>query len=602
MRIAALVTALVLLSIPQCVGATVTTQDVDNCLKGCIDWLAQEQFTPSDVGKSWTFEDPGGTYLGAHYSVHFATESNSQLVDEGVAKVTFTVENCDVGTWPVTFKGDDRIILVDPWTCSFTGTYNLTAIKVWGQIAALVDTQNHVIYIKEPPSGYPNSVYPGVLFGGMPEYYATKFAMPVLVLAVEEGVTDQAYKEAVERALHWEITVNEPRGYAYKPSLSQIVSDLENNGYLPEDLGAVLYYYVIPFLIGKECGLVSDSGWTTYESDVKTLITDAVLASQVEWDNGQKKVVLTVDPTDKIAYWLREKEVNNTWVPYSRTYDTAACVLALVHAIKLGLISPDQQVTIGNTTVTVGDLVKWATNALVQFFIDGYGNPCTLEKEAVDQGYYWKEYYYPIEYAFYALWALRDAEKAGLLGSYAKDNLQVALKRYVAWLEGMELPNEPGCFPYNEYIVNEPDFASTCAALRGLCFAVQLGYKGGDVCGLIARTLEAIVKRYQEAKSKGLKYYFYVPTPENGFFLYMSRFFPDRDVHEVSYATAQAVSALAAVLELPSDVKDQVMTTPTTTAPPTTTTTTTSSTSSHGLPVLVPPLVPIRRRGGEARR
>ncbi len=584
--LALVLVSLAIPAIPSCAQAYATYPEVKGCLDACVNWLVQQQFTDSDVGKQWTFEDPGGVYEGVHYEVHFATEQNGELVDEGPAKVTFTVTKDDVGTWPVTFKGDPRIILVDPWECAFESNHGLQAVEIWGNVAALVDTQNHVIYVKEP-SGYPESVYPGILFGGMPEYYATKFAMPMLVLAVEEGVKDSSFVNAVRSALSWELGVNEPRGYKYKLSIGQLVSDLEN-GQLDDDPGAIMYYYVIPLLVGRECGVVDDTMWNDYKDDAKYLIDNTVLVQSVEWDEGKRKLVLEVDSNDKLAYWVREELSNNTWIPYSRTYDTAACVLALVHAIKLGLLDPNEQITIGNTTLTVADLVKWATNALVKFFIDGYGNPCLLEKEAVEQGYYWKEYYYPIKYAFYALWALRDAERAGLLGDYAKENLQVALKRYVAWLEGMELPNEPGCFPYNEYIVGQPDFASTCAALLGMCFAVQLGYKSDDLYSLMARTIEAIVDRYHEAVSKGLKYYFYVPTPENGFFLYMARFFPDRDVHEVSYATAHAVAALAAVLNLPRDVQGAVMTglpRPTT-----------SSGGGLPLPVLVPPLVPVRRR------
>ncbi|MHC1580734.1 MAG: hypothetical protein ACXQTC_03455, partial [Methanopyraceae archaeon] len=398
-------------------------------------------------------------------------------------------------------------------------------------------------------------------FGGEPAYSATKFAVPMLVLAVEEGVKDHAFKEAVKRAVRWVLTVDSPRGYTYQRSLATIRGKLEGENNLTTSVGGVLYYHVIPLLLGRELGIVDDDLWNRCKDDALFILRHAVLAPEVHWKvwGTEYRNVLKIDAKGGLAYWLRQKQRNGQWVSYSRTYDTAAAVLALVHAIRVGLLKPDEEVQIGDVKVKIGDLIRYATNALVRFFIEGCGNPCYLEKQAVEQGIYWKSYYYPVKYAFYALWALRDAKEAGLLGDYARRNLSVALRRYVGWLEGMQLEDKPGYFPYNEYVLGSPDFASTCAALLGLCMSVELGYRGQPVTGMIGSVTDALVNRYKDAKDRGLRYFFYVPTPESRYYLYMSRFFADRNVNEVAFATAHAVAALAAVKRLPEDVRGRVL-------------------------------------------
>ncbi len=535
-------------------ASAASERDVSQCLQDCIKWLVENQFTEQDVGKSWTFEDPGGTYQGARYAVHFATEENGQLKDQGPAKEVLRVEQYDVGVWPATFKGDNRIIAVRASQCAFRDKYGLEAVQVGKYIAALVDRSKRVIYVK------PSSKYPGVLFGGEPAYSSTKFAVPMLVLAVKEGVKDPAFKEAVKRAVKWVLTVNKPRGYYYQRSLAAIREKLEKEGNLTTSIGGALYYYVIPLLLGRELGIVDDDLWNQCKDHALYILRHAVLAPEVHWKTwAEYRNVLVIDAKGKLAYWLRQKRKEGEWVSYSRTYDTAAAVLALVHAIKLGLLKPDEEVQIGEVKVKVGDLVRYATNALVRFFVEGCGNPCYLEKQAVEQGVYWKSYYYPVKYSFYALWAIRDAREAGLLGDYARKHLSVALRRYVGWLEGMQLEGRPGYFPYNEYILGSPDFASTCAALLGLCMAVEMGHRSPTAIDLIKRVVDALISQYRDAKKRGLKYLFYVPTPESRYYLYMSRFFADRSVNEVAFATAHAVAALAAVEKLPADVKKQVL-------------------------------------------
>ncbi|WP_456481806.1 hypothetical protein [Methanopyrus sp.] len=534
------------------VGA-VTLEDVDQCLKDSVAWLVENQFTEQDVGKTYTLRDPGGDYNGERYEVHFATEQGGQLQDDGVASRDLTVEEVDVGTWPATYKGDGRVIYVKKYNY-FSSDYGLEAVKLGGKIVALIDSSKRVIYVKK------NDKYGYVGFGGEPMYSETKFTIPMLVLAVEEGVTDEKFKDAVKRAIKWVLTVSSPRGYYYQYSLKDIRTTLEESGYLRTgSIGGVCLYQLIPLLIGRELGLVDDNLWNSVRDDAAYVIKNGILAPEVYCSSKKdRRDVLIVDPKNGVAYWVRQKLKDGAWADYSAVYDTAGAVLALVHAVKTGLIKGDEEVNVGGSTYKVTDIIRYAVNFLVRRFYEGNGNPCFLEKQAVEQGLYWKSYYYPIKYAFYALWAIREAEKAGYLSDEAKRLLHDALRRYVSWLYGMQLENKPGYFPYNEYIQGSPDFASTCAALLGLCTAVELGYEDEMAVRLMKSVVNALIDQYKEAKEKGLKYYFYVPTPQSYYYLYMSRFFKDREANECAFATAHVVAALAAVKGLPESVKSEV--------------------------------------------
>jgi len=531
-----------------------TLEDVDQCLKDSVAWLVENQFTEQDVGKTYTLRDPGGTYNGKQYEVHFATEQDGQLQDEGVASRDFMVEDVDVGTWPTTYKGDCRVIYVKKYNY-FSSDYGLETVKLGGKIVALVDNSKCVIYVKR------NDKYGYVGFGGEPRYPDTKFTVPMLVLAVEEGVTDEQFKNAVKRAIKWVLTVSKPRGYYWQYSLHDIRTTLEESKYLRTgSIGGVCLYQLIPLLVGRELGLVDDDLWNSVKDDAVYVIKNGILVPEVYCSSKQdKKDALIVDSKNEIAYWVRQRLKDDTWVDYSAVYDTAGAVLALIYAVKTGLISGDDQVDVGGSTYKVSDIIKYAVNFLVERFYEGNGNPCFLEKQAVEQGLYWKSYYYPVKYAFYALWAIREAEKAGYLSDEAKDLLHDALRRYVCWLYGMQLEGKPGYFPYNEYIQGSPDFASTCAVLLGLCMAVELGYEDDMAIQLMKNVVDALVSQYREAKDKGLKYYFYVPTPQSYYYLYMSRFFEDREANQCAFATAHVVAALAAVEGLPESVRSEVL-------------------------------------------
>ncbi|AAM01352.1 Ig-like domain-containing protein [Methanopyrus kandleri] len=530
-----------------------TLEDADQCLKDSVVWLVENQFTEQDVGKTYTLRDPGGTYNGKQYEVHFATEQDGQLQDEGVASRDFTVEDVDVGTWPTTYKGDCRVIYVKKYNY-FPSDYGLETVKLGDKIVALIDNSKCVIYVKK------NDKYGYVGFGGEPGYSDTKFTVPMLVLAVEEGVTDEQFKNAVKRAIKWVLTVSSPRGYYYQYSLKDIRTTLEESGYIRTgSIGGVCLYQLIPLLVGRELGLVDDDLWNSVKDDAVYVIKNGILVPEVYCSSKQdKKDVLIVDSKNEIAYWVRQRLKDDTWVDYSAVYDTAGAVLTLIYAVKTGLISGDDDVDVGGSTYKVADIIKYAVNFLVERFYEGNGNPCFLEKQAVEQGLYWKSYYYPVKYAFYALWAIREAEKAGYLSDKAKDLLHDALRRYVCWLYGMQLEDKPGYFPYNEYIKGSPDFASTCAALLGLCTAVELGYEDDMAIQLMKNVVNALVSQYKEAKEKGLKYYFYVPTPQSYYYLYMSRFFEGREANQCAFATAHVVAALAAVEGLPESVRSEI--------------------------------------------
>ncbi|WP_456455673.1 hypothetical protein [Methanopyrus sp.] len=534
-------------------ASAVTLEDVDQCLKDSTAWLVENQFTEQDVGKTYTLRDPGGTYNGNQYEVHFATEQDGQLQDEGPASRDFTVEDVDIGTWPTTYKGDCRIIYVKKYNY-FSSDHGLEAVKLGDKILALIDNNKRIVYVKK------NDKYGYVGFGGEPGYSITKFTIPMLVLAVEEGVTDEQFKNAVKRAIKWVLTVSNPRGYYYQYSLKDIRTTLEENGYVRTgSIGGVCLYQLIPLLIGRELGLVDDDLWNSVKDDALYIIKNAILAPEVYCSSKQnKKDALIVDSKNGIAYWVRQRLKDGIWVDYSAVYDTAGAVLTLIHAIKTGLISENDNVSVEGSTYKVADIIKYAVNFLVKRFYEGNGNPCFLEKQAVEQGLYPKSYYYPVKYSFYALWAIREAEKAGYLSDKARDLLHDALRRYVCWLYGMQLENKPGYFPYNEYIKGSPDFASTCAALLGLCTVVDLGYKDNLTVQLIKNVVNAIVNQYKEAIKNGLKYYFYVPTPQSSYYLYMSRFFKDREANECAFATAHVVAALKAVENLPKSVKYEI--------------------------------------------
>ncbi|WP_457619947.1 hypothetical protein [Methanopyrus sp.] len=531
-----------------------TLEDIDQCLKDSLTWLVQQQFTEQDVDKTYHLRDPGGTYNGERYEVHFATEQDGRLQDEGVASRDFQVEDVDVGTWPSTYKGDGRVIYVKKYNY-FSSDHGLEAVKLGGKIVALIDNSKRVIYIKK------NDKYGYVGFGGEPSYSCTKFTVPMLVLAVEEGATDEPFKEAVKRAIKWVLTVSKPRGYYYQYSLHDVRTTLEENGYLcTGSIGGVCLYQLIPLLLGRTLGLVDDDLWNSVKDDAAYIIRNGILTKEVYCNKDKnKRDVLIVDPESKTAHWVRQKLKDNTWIDYSTVYDTAGAVLALIYAVKTGLISGDDQVDVGGATYKVSDIIKYAVNFLVKRFYEGNGNPCFLEKQAVEQGLYWKSYYYPVKYAFYALWAIREAEKTGYLDNIARNLLRDALKRYVGWLYGMQLEGKPGYFPYNEYIQGSPDFASTCAALLGLCTVAELGYTEDTVKKLIRNVVDALIAQYKKAKESGLKYYFYVPTPQSSYYLYMSRFFKDREANECAFATAHAVAALAAVKKLPESVRSEVL-------------------------------------------